>query len=289
MTEPPWRCSRASHFTGIPAWGIPQGRALPPFNISAFTGVSRRWALEGGYGAGVRVCILDSGVDDSHPLVGAVESKLEVSRATDGSLEIVGTDIGDLIGHGTACAGVIKSLAPHARISSVRVLTDGISGSGAGLLAGLRWAIEEGFDIINLSLATTRREYLAALYELADLAYFRRTLLVASAHNMPVQSFPWMFSSVISVACHSEPDKLAFYYNPNPPVEFYAHGVRVTVPWAGGGEREVTGNSFAAPHITGVCAKILSKHPWLTPSQLKTVLYLTARNVTPDGDTDANT
>jgi len=65
--------------------------------------------------------------------------------------------------------------------------------------------------------------------------------------------------------------------------------VRVSVPWTGGGERQATGNSFAAPHISGICAKILSKHPWLTPFQLKTVLYLTSRNVALNGGTDANT
>jgi subtilisin len=76
---------------------------------------------------------------------------------------------------------------------------------------------------------------------------------------------------------------MTFYYNPAPPVEFYARGVKVPVPWTQGRTRFGTGNSFAAPHIAAVCALILSKHRWLTPFQLKTVLYLTAKNVRPDG------
>ena len=98
--------------------------------------------------------------------------------------------------------------------------------------------------------------------------------------SMPLRSFPWPFASVISVASHDEPDPMLYYYNPTPPVDFLARGVGVTVAWPGGGHRRSTGNSFATPHITAICARILSKHPSLTPFQLKSVLYLTASNVT---------
>ena len=115
--------------------------------------------------------------------------------------------------------------------------------------------------------------------ELADRAYFRRSVLVASAHNMPVRSFPWPFASVISVASHDEPDPMTYYYNPSPPVEFYARGVGVNVAWPGGSRMRITGNSFATPHITAICALILSKHRTFTPFQLKAVLYQAAKNV----------
>nr|BFE80730.1 hypothetical protein GCM10020093_033310 [Planobispora longispora] len=72
---------------------------------------------------------------------------------------------------------------------------------------------------------------------------------------------------------------MTFYYNPSPPVEFYARGLRVRVAWPGGGEILSTGNSFATPHIAGICSLILSKHRSLTPFQLKSVLYLAAKNV----------
>ena len=151
--------------------------------------------------------------------------------------------------------------------------------SGSVLLEGLRWAVEQEFEVINMSLSTTRREFAALLHELADTAYFRRTVLVASAHNMPVESFPWRFSSVISVGSHELPDPFAYFYNPDPPVEFFAHGVDVEVAWVGGGTLRSTGNSFATPHVSAICALVLAKHPGLTPFQLKSILSLTANNV----------
>ena len=96
---------------------------------------------------------------------------------------------------------------------------------------------------------------------------------------MPVESYPWKFSSVISVGSHEEPDPFAFYYNPDPPVEFFARGVDVEVAWMGGARIRCTGNSFATPHMTGLCALVLGKHPELRPFQLKSVLYLTSSNV----------
>jgi subtilisin family serine protease len=132
--------------------------------------------------------------------------------------------------------------------------------------------------VINLSLSTTRKQFAALLHDLADAAYFRRTILVASAHNLPVESYPWRFSSVVSVGSHEEPDPLTWFYNPSPPVEFFARGLDVEVAWLGGGRIRCTGNSFATPHLSGICALILSKHPELTPFQLKNVLYLTAAN-----------
>ncbi len=173
----------------------------------------------------------------------------------------------------------MRSLAPDCRLYSVRVLGAGFKGSGSVLLGGLRWAVDQGFDVINMSLSTTKRHFAEVLHELADSAYFRRTVLVASAHNMPVESYPWRFSSVISVGSHEEPDSLAFFYNPAPPVEFFARGVGVEIAWLGGGTIRSSGNSFATPHIAAICALILSKHPDLTPFQLKNVLYLTANNV----------
>jgi subtilisin family serine protease len=267
------------HGEGLPAWSLPAAAGESIRLASAWPAeVTRAWAYEGATGAGVRVCVLDSGVEADHPYVGGVAQSVAVTKSEDG-ISIADDDSGDLCGHGTACAGIIRSLAPECELTSVRVLGAGYSGSAAVLLAGLEWAIREGFHVINMSLSTTKKQYVDRLHELADAAYFKRTLLVASAHNMPVESFPWRFASVVSVGSHEDPDPFVLYANPTPPVEFFARGLNVEVAWLGHGTLRATGNSFATPHVSGLAALVLSKHPTLTPFQLKSVLHLTATNV----------
>jgi subtilisin family serine protease len=264
----------------LPAWSLPRAaveRIRLPNPLPQR--VDRDWAFGGSTGAGVRVCILDSGVEFGHPLVGEVAGAVAISVTDDGETVAEPDEEGDLCGHGTACAGVVRSLAPEAEIYSVRVLGAGFRGSGRTLLAGLRWAVDQGYDIVNMSLSTTKRQFGEVLHDVADRAYFAGSILVASAHNMPVESFPWRFSSVISVGSHEEEDPLVYYANPDPPVEFFARGVDVDVAWLGGGTIRATGNSFATPAISAVAALIRSKHPTLTPFQLKTVLHLTSTNV----------
>jgi subtilisin family serine protease len=266
----------------LPAWSLPAD-AVEGISLSAEwpERVDREWAWGGSTGAGVRVCILDSGIESGHPLVAEVERSVAFEIGEDGEARIEDDSEGDLCGHGTACAGIVRSLAPDCRLFSARVLGAGYTGSGRILLAGLRWAVEEGFEVVNMSLSTTKQELAAVLHELADSAYFRRSVLVASAHNMPVDSYPWRFSSVISVVSHEGTDPVQFFYNPSPPVEFFARGLNVEIPWLGGGTIRASGNSFATPHLAGICALVLGKHPELTPFQLKSVLHLTATNVAP--------
>jgi subtilisin family serine protease len=264
----------------LPAWSLPREAANRiTIDNPLPQRVDQEWAFGGSTGAGVKVCILDSGVEAGHPLVGELASAVVITIDENDEPHAEEDLEGDLCGHGTACAGVVRSIAPEAELHSVRVLGAGFTGSGRVLLAGLRWAVDQGFDVINMSLSTTKRQFGEVLHEIADSAYFKRTMLVASAHNMPVESYPWRFSSVVSVGSHEEPDPLLFYANPNPPVEFFARGVDVEIAWLGGGTIRATGNSFATPCISAIVALILGKHPQLTPFQLKTVLYLTAANV----------
>jgi subtilisin len=241
--------------------------------------VGPEWAWGGATGAGIRVCVVDSGIEGNHPLVGPIAGAWAVVETPDG-YAVEPTEPRDASGHGTACAGIIRRAAPDCALYSVRVLGERLTGTGDMLLAGLRWAVRQGFDVVNLSLSTTRVRFADDLRALADEAYFRRTVIVASAHNTPVESYPWRFASVISVGSHHvEGDPELFLYNPTPPVEFFAPGQNVQVAWLGGGTIHSTGNSFATPLISGLCARILSKHPRMTTFQLKNVLYLSAANV----------
>lgn len=276
----PWRDPRPEQFPGLPAWSTPAAVHYDEaFRVDLFPAVDHTWAWGGADGRGVRVCLLDSGIDGTHPSVGAVDESWQVAGDPQSGLRLDTCEPQDVAGHGTACAGIIRSVAPAVSISSVRVLTDGKSGSGAALVAGLKHAVDEGFDLISMSLSTPRPEFRSQLAQLADMAYFRRSVLVVAAHNLPVRSYPWNFSSVISVASHDEDDPMTFFYNATPPVDFHARGVRVPVAAPGGRETRSTGNSFAAPHIAGIAALILSKRPGLTPFQLKSVLYHCSANI----------
>jgi len=262
----------------LPAWGLSRGteREVEPASLPG--ALSRAWAFGDGRGAGVRVCVLDSGIEGDHALVGQVQRSVAVERDGGGDLAVV-DDAGDVAGHGTACAGIIRALAPDVELVSVRVLGTDINGTFDALRAGLDWALEERFELLNLSLSVRKRDYVVELCEFADRAAHQGTVAVCSAHNSPIESYPWRFASVVSVACHDEEDPELVYYNPTPPVEFFARGVDVPVAWIGGGTIRATGNSFATPHVTGLLARIRSAHPTLTPFELKTVLYRIAANV----------
>ena len=265
----------------LPSYSLPRAQAGEIALESPWPSeVDRDWALGDSTGEGVRVCVLDSGVDGDHPDVGGVERSVAVVADDEGYAQVVDDDEGDVYGHGTACSGIIRSLAPDVEISSVRVLGKDNRGSGGAMVAGLQWAVEQGFDVINMSLSTTNKDLREYLHQTADAAYFQRTLLVASAHNVDVKSWPWTFSSVISVGSHDGDDPLEFFYNPSPPVEFYARGMDLKVAWLEGGHIETCGNSFATAHMSGICARAVGKHRGLAPFAVKSVLQLAAANVT---------
>jgi len=241
--------------------------------------LTREWAWDGSTGGGVRVGVIDSGIDADHPQVGSVAGGVALhwdeeageARGVEGPHE-------DLFGHGTACAALIRRVAPDAEIYSIRVLGSKLSGKGVVFAAGLKWAIDNGMQVVNMSLSTPRKEYFGLFHELVDEAYFHHMMLVCAVNNVPEPSYPSQYSSVFSVAAHDRKDPLGFDYNPSPPVEFGAPGIDVELAWLDKGTTVATGNSFAAAHLSGVIAKILGKHPGLTPPQMKAVLQAIADN-----------
>jgi subtilisin family serine protease len=271
----------------LPAWAwqfsaghLPSVQALPVGEP-----ITAEWAWGGGTGAGVKVAVVDSGVDASHPLVGRVSGGvvIEPDESAPDGVRIIEGPHEDLYGHGTACAGIIRKAAPECDIYSVRVLGSKLTGRGTVFAAGLRWAVEQGMNVVNMSLSTGRSRYFSLFHKLADSAYFGNTVLVCAVNNVPAPSYPSQFSSVISVASRGGDDPFAIAYNPSPPVEFGAPGVALDVAWLGGGTVRASGNSFACPHVVGLVARLLSKHPGLTPFQVKTILHAVADNASSPG------
>jgi len=265
----------------LPAWSgafedLAEVRSLP------LPGDAREWAWGGSTGSGIKVAVVDSGVDGEHPAVGRVEGYVAVLADPEGEsgVRLIDGPHDDLVGHGTACGGIIRALAPEVELYSVRVLGENLKGKGALFLAGIQWAVDAGMDVVNMSLSSKSENLFAPLHDVADEAYFGNTVLVCAANNTPGPTYPSQFASVVSVAATPGTDPFTLAYNPHPPVEFGAIGIDIEVPWTGG-SIVATGNSFAAPHVAGLAALIRAKHPDLTPFQVKAVLHAVSRNAYP--------
>ena len=176
------------------------------------------WAWGDSTGAGVKVAVIDSGIDNDHPAIaGHVRGYLSLREDRSGQLQVSTEPHGDAFGHGTACADIIRRLARECDLYSIKVLGPMLTGKGPVFAAGLRWAIEQGVDVVNLSLGTTKQDYAGIFHKLADSAYFKNILLVAAANNMPMISYPSLYAAVLwwpptkGAMIHFE-----FYYNPTP-------------------------------------------------------------------------
>jgi subtilisin family serine protease len=265
----------------LPAWSEPFADSDPLrlYRPTRMPGITRRWAWGGSTGNGVRVGIIDSGLETDHPALRGRVVQSVAFEMVDGEPKLIENDsVGDLFGHGTACGDIILRQAPDVELVSIRVLGQDLRGKGSAFIAGLEWAIEQRLPVCNLSLSSKSEALFPLFHEVADAAYFHRICLVSAANNVPAPSYPSLFSSVISVAAHATPDPERIYYNPEPPVEFGAWGVDVPMAWKGGGSITATGNSFAAPHVAGLVARIVAKHPGISPFEVKAVLAGVADN-----------
>jgi subtilisin family serine protease len=184
------------------SWQFEAGKLAPATTLPLPSPITADWAWGGSRGGGVRVAVLDSGIDAAHPAVGAVAGGvvLTYDPAAPDQVRAVEGPHKDLFGHGTACAGIIRSLAPEAELYSVRVLGSRLTGKGIVFAAGLRWAIANRMQVVNLSLSTGRREYFAVFHELVDEAYFANVMLVCAVNNVAGPTYPSQYASVFSVA-----------------------------------------------------------------------------------------
>jgi len=271
----------------IPAWSEPflaNDVAPAPFLRMPAT-PTREWAEGDCSGRGVRVAVVDSGIHADHPMVGGVSTFVAVELdedAPDGVRFVEGPH-DDLYGHGTACAGIIRSLAPEVELISVRVLNTNLKGSAFAFARGLDWCIEHDVDVISLSLSTANEDYLETFWDLIDQAAYRHLMLVSAMNNERRRTIPSELSGVFSVACAPGQDRERVWCNPSGPAEWGAAGIDVEIAWNGGQTVTATGNSFAAPVISGHLARIVSAHPGIAPWQARTVLASIAENAPTQG------
>ena len=234
------------------------------------------WLVSHSTGKGVKVAVIDSGVDASHPdLKGKVKRACVVKETTEGKIEceeIPVQESYDSFGHGTAVAGIITDLAPDAEIINVKVLNEYNSCTGDILIQGIRWALDQDIKLINMSLATSKERHIPMIFRLCEQAYVQNSIIVASRRNFGDLGCPAMFSSVISVNRKDFDNKYALHFKPRSLIEYEARGTQIKVPAPGGGYAELTGTSFATPHVTGMVALLLQVMPDLVPAEAKAIL-----------------
>lgn len=234
-------------------------------------------------GAGVRVAVLDTGVLASHEaLAGCIAPGGWdfVSGDDDPADEALGLDedgdglIDEGAGHGTMVAGIIHVLAPDAQILPVRVLDDEGRGRIFDVARGMRYAVEHGAQLINLSLGLQQHTFV-----IQDQILWVRdcgVAIVSAAGNLGTDHPPYFPASdpqVLSVAALDSCDIKADFSSWHRTVDLSAPGVGILAPYRDGGYAVGAGTSFSVPFISAQCAWALQAMPELTLMDL----YRTAR------------
>ena len=221
-------------------------------------------------GAGVRVAVVDSGVEAGHPWVG---QRLTAAYNVDSSsFKVVKVTPGDVFGHGTACAGQIRRFAPDVELISVQILGGNLQGNSHALLAALHWLTTQDVNVVNLSLSTMREQFALQMSAAVDELYARNVPCVcAQGYHLSGVAYPTNFAGTIGVWYGKMPaGKIEF--RPQKAVAFNAAGSNVKVAWNNGGTRVIEGSSFACPLVCGLAARIQSVRKGLTPYEVQTLL-----------------
>jgi uncharacterized NAD-dependent epimerase/dehydratase family protein len=223
-------------------------------------------------GHGVKVAIVDSGLVPNHPKIGPVAGGVALTVGSDSAIR-QGTYHTDCAGHGTACAGIIRRKAPAAALYSVRIFDESLQADSRLLISAIEWSIEQGMDIINLSLGTTEVTQRDALLQLCQQAADQGILMVAAEHEEGRESYPAHLPQVIGVGAGPLQGLYDYYYRPRAAIEYIARGDLQRLCWLEPPEVILAGTSFAAPHITGLLALIRQAHPSAGLAQVREILH----------------
>lgn len=239
-----------------------------------------RSALKEGDGAGVRIAILDSGVDVTHPGLAGLSLEDDVAIVSEGGrIRVKEESDGDVFGHGTAVTGIIHQCAPKATLGSFRVLGHLKESRAAVIREGVREAARRGYNIVQCSFGAPARPRDAAIYKgWIDALYLRGIHIVAAGSNSGFQTAEWPAHFPTVIAVGADPlNREHLVRATEGLVEFLTRAEESEALWPGGGTRQLVGSSFAAPRVAGWLARILSRHPGLHPLLAKASLRAAAQ------------
>jgi subtilisin len=268
-----------------PAWSVsPQAQTIP-------VGISQVKAPDAwptSQGEGIKVFILDTGIDSDHadlvPNLRAGKSFVTTESTTE-----------DFHGHGTHCAGTVAAVdnnfgvvgvAPYAYLYPVKVLNSSGSGSYSQIIAGLDWVMDKkGHRVVSMSLGGSGAS--KALGDMCQAAYDDGVLVVAAAGNSgpgdDTVGYPAKYPNVMAVGAVNSSDIVANFSSRGPELEICAPGVNVLSTTRGGGYGGMSGTSMACPHVAGVAALAWGSHRGANNKQVRWLLNTFAVNV---GDND---
>jgi subtilase family protein len=211
-----------------------------------------------GTGSGVKVAIIDSGINAQHSHVQRVEGGTQVCHGQDGALNFLRT-WHDSLGHGTALAGILRAKAPYVQLYSVKVFDKVLQTDAEVVAAAIRWVTDQHIEIANCSLSTENAADRALLKAACDYATGRGVLLVASTDGEARELFPACLAGIIAVAGDERCVWEEYYYCAEKGV-FLAHPHPRPLP--GRPQRfNLHGHSFAAAHVAARIACIRERHP----------------------------
>ena len=233
------------------AWGVKQigAGAVHPYNK----------------GTGVKVAVIDSGIDYTHP-------DLNANYAGGYDWVNLDKDPMDDNGHGTHVAGTIAAeadgsgvvgVAPEARLYGLKVLNSSGSGRFSDVIAALQWCMANGIQVTNNSYGSSSDPG-TAVKAAFDNAYAAGIVHIAAAGNSGTKSgtgdnviYPAKYTSVIAVAATDSSKMRASFSSTGPAVEIAAPGVSITSTVPGGGYSTSSGTSMASPHVAGTAALVI--------------------------------
>ncbi|AMW12543.1 peptidase S8 [Streptomyces qaidamensis] len=261
-------------------------------------GAPKAWSA--GYdGKGVRIAVLDTGVDGTHAdLKGQVVDAKNFSSAPDTT---------DKVGHGTHVAaiaagtgaksgGTYKGVAPGAKILNGKVLDDAGFGSDSEIVAGMEWAAAQGADVINMSLGGPDSPAIdpmeAAVNKLSEEKGVLFAIAAGNEGDFGEQTVgsPGSAAAALTVGAVDDKDKLADFSSRGPGMDgalkpdVTAPGVDITAASAEGnliaqevgekpaGYMTISGTSMATPHVAGAAAILKQQHPEWKYAELKGAL-----------------
>ena len=251
----------------------------------ALTKVKAQRALELARGNGVRIAIIDTGIDAEHPdLTNTITKSYNAIGDRNPTVDDHGTSIAGII----AGRGLVRGIAPDAKLLAIRAFMPGTTGgprlaTSVILLRGIDWALQQNARVLNLSFAGPRDPLLLKALRITSE---KKAIIVAAAGNGGAKSapaYPAAYEEVIAVTATDTTDQLYEKANQGNYIVIASPGVDILAPTTKGAHAMQSGTSFAAAHVSAILALMLERNPALSQDEALAILISTARDLGPPG------